>query len=138
MRRSIRGGLVLAGLCVALTAWACNTKDPFLIPTEPTNPITEVFSGTLNPASAVVHPFSAFGRGTVTLTLTEMNPVTTVGMNLGTWNGTSCFVAVANEASTAGTILIGKIIGAGSVCIRVYDVGNVTDPVAYTLSVVHP
>ena len=61
-----------------------------------------------------------------------------VGLSLGTWNGTSCQIVLANDKATQAAVVIGTASSAGSLCVRVYDVGNVADPITYEIQVVHP
>ena len=63
---------------------------------------------------------------------------TAVGLSLGTWNGASCNVVLANDAALQGTTVTGAVSGVGTLCARVYDVGKVTNPLDYQISVVHP
>jgi hypothetical protein len=61
-----------------------------------------------------------------------------VGFSLGNWNGTACQIVLANDEATAGAILNGTVSAAGNLCLRVHDVGNITNRAAYTVEVVHP
>ena len=135
MRRSCLQVLVLTALVAGAACGSSSTT-----PTTPTpTTTTETFTGTLNTNGAVSHPFSAAAAGTVTVTATTLDPVATIGLALGTWNGVACQIVIANDAATMGTTVTGTVTAAGSLCARVYDAaGSVTDPVAYTLTVVHP
>jgi len=63
----------------------------------------------------------------VTATLTKVDPdgSAVIGVSLGTWNGTSCQVILANDAATVGTGLLGTVSGVGTLCLRVYDANGV-------------
>jgi hypothetical protein len=136
MRRSCYQILVLV---VLVAGAACGSKTP-TTPTTPTpTTTTETFTGTLNKNGAVSHSFSVTVAGTVTVTATTLDPVATIGLALGTWNGVACQVVIANDAATMGTTVPGTATAAGSLCARIYDAaGTVTNPVAYTLTAVHP
>jgi hypothetical protein len=126
----------LALLSFALTAAACESDT---IPTEPLpQSVTEAFAGTLSANDAETHPFTS-NRGAVTATLVTLTPdsTATVGFSLGTWNGLSCAVVLANDKSTQGTALLGSVNGTGSLCVRMYDVGTIGDPFTYEVRVVH-
>jgi hypothetical protein len=45
-----------------------------------------------------------------------------------------------NPAATGGAILTGTMTGAGTLCVRVGDQGNIAagQPAAYTIEVTHP
>ena len=138
MRRSFYLVLVLGAL---LAGGACgSTTTP--TPTTPTpTEVTETFNGTLTKNGAVSHSFSVATTGNVTLTATTLDPVATIGLALGTWNGVACQVIIANDAATMGTTVTGTATAAGTLCARIYDAGGTVDPdapVTYTLTVVHP
>jgi hypothetical protein len=132
-----RPTLLLLIAVVAMTGCSDNTNTST---TTPTPTITETFSGTLTVNGAVTHQFSATARGTVTATLTSVGPDNTVliGVSLGTWNGTSCQVIIANDQTAQGAGVLGTVSGVGNLCLRVYDVGKLTAPVTYSIDVVHP
>ena len=126
----------LAFVSIALTVAACESET---IPSEPTpQSVTEAFSGTLSAHDAETHPFTS-NRGAVTATLVTLTPdsTATVGFSLGTWNGLSCAIVLANDKSTQGTALLGSVNGTGSLCVRMYDVGTIAEPFSYEVRVVH-
>jgi hypothetical protein len=105
-----------------------------------TTTTTETFTGTLTKNSGVTHQFAATSRGVVTATLTKIDPdsAQTIGVSLGTWNGTSCQVIIANDSATVGAQLVGQVSGVGNLCLRVYDVGKLTTSEDYSVDVAHP
>jgi hypothetical protein len=44
----------------------------------------------------------------------------------------------ANDNATPTAAISGEVTSAASLCVRIYDVGNVTDSLEYTVTVVHP
>jgi hypothetical protein len=142
MRRLIPGLLLLA--VVSAGAAGCNDNNNNTTvtptPTPPTTTVTEVFSGSLSTNGASTYPFSATAGGTVTVTLTTLSPDATlpVGLSLGTWTGSACQVVIANDSAAQAAAISGTVTSAASLCVRVYDVGKVTSPVDYTVTVVHP
>jgi hypothetical protein len=121
-------------------ASACGDDDP-ITPTTPTpNPVTEVFSGTLNPNSAATHTFTAASGGPVQVTLTSIGPdsSTIAGLALGEWNGSACTERIANDTAVQSTLIIGSATQAGPLCIRVRDVGRFIEPTSYEVTVTHP
>jgi hypothetical protein len=140
MPRSTRSKLLVVAL--ALGFWACGNKSTTTSPTSPTTPTTttETFEGTLNPNGAKTFPFTIQAAGTVTATLTTVSPDASVaiGLALGTWNGTACQIVLANDSATQGAVVIGSVSTAGSLCTRVYDVGNLTDVASFVVTVEHP
>ena len=112
-------------------------------PTSP-NPtpiiVTETFTGSIGQNDAQTHQFSAGSSGAVVATLRSLVPdnALVVGFSLGNWNGNACQIVLANDEATAGAILNGTVSAAGNLCLRVHDVGNITNRAAYTVEVVHP
>jgi hypothetical protein len=131
----------IAVLVLALAATGCSSDDD-LIPTTPTTPVTvtETYADTIGRNGARTHNFSSQASGTVTATLTTLSPdsALVVGFALGTWNGSLCQQVLVKDDATQGTVLTGGVSTFGSLCVRIYDVGNVTEPVNYEITVVHP
>ena len=123
----------------ASVAFACSDTTT-TTPTTPTTTTTETFTGTLTKNGAVTTQFAVTARGTVTATLTKLDPDSTlaIGVSLGTWNGTSCQIILANDATLVGAGVLGTVSGVGNLCLRVYDVGKLTTSADYSVDVVHP
>lgn len=134
MKRSMLAAVV----AMTLSAAACGSDTPTTpTPTTPT-PVTDPFGGTLNRNGAANHAFSVSAAGTVTATITALSQEgVTVGLSLGVWNGTSCAVSIDNSAAAVGTSLFGSATGIGNLCVRIYDIGKISDTLDYQLSVTH-
>lgn len=121
---------------VILTLAACETT-----PTQPTPPptTTDTFSGTLDARGEATHPFTVGVSGFVDITLANLAPLDTpaIGMAVGLWDGSVCTRVASNDRAVLGTRIRGTA-AAGRFCVSVYDVGNLVDPIAYTLTVEHP
>ena len=125
-------------LAAALVAAGCGGEE-FIPPTTPTpDPVTISFSGTLTPNSARLHRFSPVAGGTVTATLSTLPANTTIGLDLGTWNGNSCHIIIAKTDAALNSVVIGTVASAGELCVRVYDVGSLTTSITYGVTVLHP
>ena len=59
------------------------------------------------------------------------------GLAVGTWDGTTCTLVAKNENATFATVLSGGAIK-GDYCVRLYDVGQFTEAVNYSVEVDHP
>jgi hypothetical protein len=132
----------LLWLPAALLAAGCD-NGPVITPTPIGPTVTQTFTGTLTRNGGDTHQFSSLSRGTITATLTSVNPdgALAIGVSLGTWNVTtsSCQIILANDNATVGTALVGSVSGVGDLCLRVYDAkGNVTTSQDYSVDVVHP
>jgi hypothetical protein len=131
---------VLLFLAVLAGVAGCGDDDPPTAPTDPaTRPsVTETFTGTLTVNGAQTHSFST-GSGQLTATVTTLSPDSTavVGISLGTWNGTTCQIVLANDNATQAGFVTGAASTTGSFCARVYDVGRLSAATDYTVTVVH-
>ena len=129
-----------AAMAVMLSAAACS-KSTVTSPTTTTAPVnvTDTFTGTLTRNGATNFQFSVSSAGVVYATLSSVADASTqVGLSLGTWNGISCAIVLANDLAAQGTTVTGSVTGIGTLCARVYDVGKVVDPLDYQVTVVHP
>jgi len=138
MSRFITAASLLA--LVLSAAAGCGDDNTPTTPTEPTPPtVTETFGGTVNRNGAVTHNFTVSRSGLLTATLTTLAPdsALVIGVSLGTWNGTTCQIVLANDRATQGSVVTGNGGSAGNFCVRVYDVGNIGSAVEYTVTVVH-
>lgn len=145
MRVAAVRGLVLATLLIALTlaAGACgNSISSGTLPSL-TTPTTESFTGSFAQSGSVSHSFTVTATAPMTVTLTDVQPLTTMGLGviLGTWDGTTCgatVIAKNENARSSATALTGTATS-GSYCVKIYDSGNVPAgwTVSYTVQVVH-
>ena len=127
---------VLLGVagCSGLIEDLPTTPDPVIV--------TESFTGTLTVNGGVTHPVFTSATGTVTATLTSLGetPPEKVGFSIGTLTpANTCNIVLANDSAVVTTVVTGTVSSlAGSLCVRVYDVGVLTGPVDYTFTVSHP
>jgi hypothetical protein len=142
MTKPIRMGRALLVVC-AMALAACGSptaSDTTSTTTTPTR-TTETFPGTLTQGGAVYHLFMVQQQGQVDITLAKTEPLATIilGLGIAQTSGGQCIPVLLayNNAAQAGTIMSGTA-AVGSYCAVVYDLGNVADPVTYTLTVTHP
>jgi hypothetical protein len=122
---------------------ACGGDSSSSTPTTPsTQPtvLTETFTGTLLKNAAYTHPFAVSDAGDVSVFLITSadaahpdNSAIPIGVSLGTWNGVSCAIVIANDNISPGSSLSGRATAAGNLCVRVYDVGFVPGSAYYEL-----
>ena len=126
---------------LAAVAFGCS-GDIDNLPTTPDPVIvTETFTGTLTVNGAATHNVFTSATGTVTATLTSLgeNPPEKVGFSMGTLAGATCTVILHNDSAVVTSNLLGTVTTlAGSICVRVHDVGALKEPVSYTFTVTHP
>ena len=152
MRRLFWRALLV--VAVAGAAAGCDDNNNFSAPTGPTSPptvVTETFSGTLVKNAAFTHPFTVTDAGDVSVFLLASvdpahpdNNAIPIGVSLGTWNGVSCAVVIASDSimpvntdNPSQGRLTGRATAAGNLCVRVYDVGNVSGSATYELLIDH-
>src|SRR4051812_4339663 len=143
--RTVRQGSLAALIAVtSLAAGACGDSSSTNTPTVPTTPstptTTETFNGSLTINGAATHVFASTVAGTVTVQMTAVDPSSSqvFGLSIGTWNGSSCQVVIANDAAVLNAIVTGQVTAATNLCARVYDVGKLAAPFSYTITVIHP
>jgi hypothetical protein len=138
MRRLFTATLLLAA---ALVAGGCDNGPDTTRPTPPAPTVTETFSGTLNLNGALTHSFNAQAGGSVTATITAIEPIgSLVGFELGTFNGTVCSAVLSNTLATTASFLTATTQTQASLCVRIHDPNGAltAGPVNYTIQVVHP
>jgi hypothetical protein len=149
MRVVKRASLAAAALCL-LAAAGCNSTDDSsntpaaLLGASPTTPlVTENFSGTVQQSSNDSHPFTVTSNNfQIAITMTTAGPPATIqeGLGVGQIVAGSCqllsgaygvYAAAATPPQLSGTI------AAGTYCLMVYDAGQQTGPITYTVVVQH-
>ena len=139
MRAIILLSLVLSA---AFVAAGCDGE----INNIPTTPdpvfVTETFTGTLTINGGQTHNVFTSATGMVSATVVSLGETAPdkVGFSMGTLSTVgTCTVVVSNDNAVVNTSLNGTVASLnGSLCIRVYDVGSLTAPVEYTITVNHP
>jgi hypothetical protein len=130
--------------CIALSV-ACDNSGGSTSPTTPVVLTTETFTGTVQPAGSDSHNFTVAQQGEVDVTLTSAGPPPTIFMGLGlgtpgTTSGTCALQASVSISTQAGSTPQLPVTApqAGIYCFSVYDIGNQTAAVDYTVTVAHP
>lgn len=133
-----------SALLLPVLAAGCGESilDQLTQPTPPAVIVTDTFTGTLTRNGATSHPFpiSSSAGGSVTATLKAVSPDAgaVVGLSLGTWNGTACQAVISNDRATVSVAILGRATTTGTLCVRIYDTGNLADAQTYEIEVVHP
>jgi hypothetical protein len=135
---------VLALVCVmvaAVVSGACDNGPSTSPSPNPGNPVTETFTGQLRLNGSITHTFTTAAAGTVTATITSVDPTgSVVGFQLGTFNTVTCSAVVSNDLATAASVLSGGTQSAASLCVKMHDPNGVIAAdasVNYTLTVSH-
>ncbi len=133
----------LGMLLLAAVVAGCD-DEPTPISPGPIDPKTDSFAGAVTQNGASMHTFEVAGGGPIRATLKQIGTDNTlvVGLDLGNWNSvnSTCQIVLAKVDATADSVVQGTMTGIGTLCVRIYDVGNITGttPVPYTVEVVHP
>lgn len=142
MRLTTASLILVAGLAAAgCSTAASDSASP--LPTAPSSPlVTNTFSGTVQMGSNDSNPFTVTSDGfQITVDLTTAGPPATITMGLGIGSivaGTCQLLSGGSTQTPAGlTPQLSGNIPAGQYCLMVYDVGNQSGPVTYTVVVNH-
>jgi hypothetical protein len=154
MRATIAApGALRAVLGVLLFCAACthnSTVEPSATSTTTTTTtvaaptVTESFTGSLAVGGFKFYTFTIAANGTVNVTLNSVTgtgvPSTVqVGLGIGQPSGIDCAATVtvtagANFAKPQQT----GTFGPGTFCVRIFDVGNLFGPAAFSITIAHP
>lgn len=139
IRRVIRPLCAVALIGGALSAAACDDQGSSLNPILPTpTQQIETFAGQLTVNGGLTFQFAS-NRGAVTATLQTVapDPSVVMGLSLGTWNGITCAATLPNDQAVQGSTIFGTVNTTGFLCVRVYDVGKMADPLDFEVKVIH-
>jgi hypothetical protein len=128
-----------AAVSAALLGASCSDETP-VTPIDPTpTEITEPpFTGTLAVRGGMTTSFQSIQAGTVTAIIDSLLPTAVpIGVSLGVWNGTSCQQITFNDQASIGSGVAALASGAGNLCARVYDSGQLTEPLEFIVTIKH-
>ena len=126
--------LILACAAVA----GCAEDEIPTTPVETPVQINESFEGSIILNGAATHVFGTERAGQATVNLTSLSPdsAAVVSFMFGTWNGQYCQVILVKDDATTAQNLIGNA-SQGSFCVRIADIGRLTAPTSYVITVSH-
>lgn len=139
VRRSISGGGWLLWVFLAAMAAACGdgTSTP-TSPTTPTKPGAENWSSTLSPGGTSSLSFTVTAAGTINVTMTSAGSIVGLGVGLPRVSGGGCRLGVSVNSGGGSAPQISTQADAGQYCVQVFDLGTLTDPISFTLTIDHP
>jgi hypothetical protein len=134
---TLRVLLFISILAVAV-AGCGDDETPTAPDTPQRTPVTKTFTGVLTVNGGVTHSFAS-GSGRMRASLTALSPdsAATIGLSLGTFNGTACQIIIANDSATQAAAVDGQATTVGNFCVRVYDVGRLSAATEYTVTLEH-
>jgi hypothetical protein len=126
-------------LTLALLTPACSDPVAPVTPTPVEPTITEVFQGALLVLGSNTHPFGVQQVGGLKVTISEINPDSTVFFGVGAQSPFGCTLISQLKREPGGTSQIsGTITQPGTFCVMVFDSGGVlVEPINYTVTVLH-
>jgi hypothetical protein len=128
------------GLACALIAGpACNDKSS-TTPTTPTTSATILFGGRVAVGGNTWRSVAVEGSGTLTVWLSALSPDTeaVVGLGLGTFDGGVCTITTQLETASGLDPQISATVAPRTYCVKIWDIGNLTKPTDFTITIVTP
>ena len=127
----------------AIAAAACGETVETPTSATTTDPVTVLFSGTLQPRSSRFYSYTLRSVGTVTAMLASLErngvPVNhTLELGLGVPAGTGCAVSAAASTTTALVPQLRQDATIGTYCVRIADVDGLPSAMNFTIRVIHP
>ena len=131
--------LLLIAATLTIGTLGCGSETP-TTPSDTTTPVTETFSSIVPWKGATSRSFTTSATGTITLSLTSLGQDAAIGLALGLADGANGQCAPTYSVVT--TAFAGRQLAAnadaGRYCFLVYDIGELTGQVSFTVTVVHP
>ena len=133
---------LLLSLWLTACGLACENAATVTAPTSTTSPVTETFASRITIGGGASRAFSVAESGAVSVTLTDVGPPSgvVVGLGIGIPRSDSVGCNLSQAVLTAGSsdAQLTATVEAGSYCARIYDVGNLTGEVSFSITIMHP
>jgi hypothetical protein len=130
---------LIAVLTLLFVAYVCISCGGIV---DPSQNVSQTFSGTLSPGGQSPQPFTASKTGEISVKVGTLTPASTqfIGVEwVQAGNGSCNGGLMANvQFGTANTTVISTQIPNGNYCIIMYDPGTFTQPVTFSVTVSHP
>jgi hypothetical protein len=123
---------------VALAVAGCGGDEFSTSAIDPVNLPDEIFSSVLAPRGTSSRSFTSRKAGKISVTLIDAEATVGLGVGLPRVTGGGCRLGVAVSAGGGSAPQISVPADEGQYCVQVFDLGTLTDPVAFTLKVEHP
>jgi hypothetical protein len=118
---------------------ACGDDTPTATaPSMTTKPAPENWSSVLAPGGTSSRSFTVTAAGTINVTMTNAGATVGLGVGLPRVSGGGCRLGVSVSTGGASTPQITTQADAGQYCVQVFDLGTLTDPISFTLTIDHP
>ena len=107
-------------------------------PSTPTKPGAETWSSALAPGGTSSLSFTVMAAGTINVTMTSAGTTVGLGVGLPRVSGGGCRLGVSVNTGGGSAPQISTQADAGQYCVQVFDLGTLTDPIPFTLTIDHP
>jgi hypothetical protein len=134
----IRDSWFIPALAAAVIVAGCGSDNTPTAPSNPSSTVTENWSSVVAPGGMSTRSFTVNSAGPIVVTLTAAGTTLGLGVGLPRTNGGGCRLGVAVNASPGTTPQINTQADAGQYCVQVYDLGTITDPIGFALTIEHP
>jgi hypothetical protein len=145
LRSFICASVAATALALAISACGGSNDSTSAQPTVTAGPQTELFEGKLAVGGSAFYSFTVQATGNTNVMLASVmtstapgtSTGTPLGLAIGSPLGTDCNITTAVVAGPALQSPLVSNLTAGTYCVRVYDVGNLTVPVNFAVRIVH-
>jgi hypothetical protein len=127
---------LVIGISAAMMLAGCGSNSTPTTPSNPSSTVKENWSSVVAPGGASTRSFTVNSGGNIVVTLTA-GPTVGLGIGLPRTSGGGCRLGVSVNASPANTPQINTQADAGQYCVQVFDLGTLTDPVGFALTIEH-
>ena len=124
------------GISATMMLAGCGSDSTPTTPSNASTTVKENWSSVVAPGGASTRSFTVNSAGTIVVTLTG-GPMVGLGVGLPRTSGGGCRLGVSVNASPATTPQISAQADAGQYCVQVFDLGTLTDPVGFSLTIEH-
>jgi len=133
--------LLFAGLLLLFVSGAAACGSSTTSPTTGATTIT-TYASRIQEKGSAWRSFTVTTAGTVDLQLTAVSQADAVmGLGLGTVSGTTCVISQSVQTaanSTASAPQISTTLAAGTYCVKLYDIGNLTSITDFVITITMP
>lgn len=133
----------LMALIATLAAAGCGDGVETPTSATTTDPVTVLFSGTLQPGGTRFYSYSLTTTGTVSAMLASLERGNTpmpnaLELGIGIPAGTGCATITSSQTTTSLVPQLQQTAAIGTYCVRISDTAGLPSPMNFTIRVIHP
>jgi hypothetical protein len=140
--RGARKLIRLMAVATVVVSSACNDAASPTAPSPAMSPVTVVYDSQLYPRGAASRTLSVTQSGDVVVTLTSVRPDASVALGVGLGipraDGGGCHLSHSVIAASGASPQLSATVDSGTYCVKVFDLGTLTDAVSFSITIVHP